>query len=233
MTKKIRTIGYKMNQAKVILANVQKEPFKSALKKYGYNEARIQVGQVLLDETQALINAQAKAQLAQIRATRKLKAYAKKAGDYFTKQAIIARLALGNDKELFKDLGISGRKKKSYSGWTSDAITFYTHALANPEILDVLTQFGVTVNILKKGLTLIEDLDPLYSKQKNRKGLAQVATPKKNEKMKELFKWISKLIGFARIEFKNNSQQLERFMVKVYSKGYSPKKADEKNEIGS
>jgi hypothetical protein len=235
MPKKKKTLGQKMIQAKVLLANVQKEPFKSALKKYGYNEARINEGQALYDEAEVLVKAKDKAYAAQKKATRALKRKAKVAGDYFTEQAIIARLTLDNDRDSFRGLGISGRKKTRFDAWTEDAQSFYNVALADPDIMTALGKNGVTASILKTGLALIEELDGFHSTQKNKIGLAQVATETRNKKTKELFKWISDIISFSRLAFKDNPQQLERFMVPVYSQGYSPKKEEKeklRNEVG-
>jgi hypothetical protein len=229
MTNKKQTLGQKMLQAKVLLANVQEPEFKAALLEFGYDDTRLGEGQVLYDDAKALKKAQKKAYAAQYQATRALNTAAGIAQKYFAKQVSIARLALDGDEDSIKDLGIAGTRKETYEGWTSEAITFYSTALASPGILAILELSGATTDILTAGLQLVDDLDPLYTAQKNKKGLAQVATENRDKKMEELFKWVSKVIQYARIAFKDDPQQLERFMVTVYSKGYSPKKTVEEN----
>jgi hypothetical protein len=222
MTKKKKTLEQKMLQANVLLANIMLEPFQSALKEYGYNEARFSEGHQLYEEAETLIRKRNMAFMAQIKATRLLNKKQKEASDYFTEKAILARKALKNNPGFIKDLGISGRKKESYAGWTGDARNFYNIAPSIPEVMISLEKFGITVESLKKGLTLIEEIDPFYTDQKDKMGMAQVTTPGRNKKTKALFSWISDVITCARMAFKDDLQQLERLGITVYSKGYRP-----------
>jgi hypothetical protein len=225
MGKTKKSIRKKMIQAKVLLDNVQEPEFKAALLEFGYTDEKLAAGQTLYDETKVLIKNQKQAYAAQYKASRALNKKAGVAQQYFSKQVKIARLALDTDEESIKDLGISGSRAETYDGWTGEANTFYSTALASPEILAVLLLSNVTPEILTAGLQMVEDLEPLYTAQKNKIGLAQVATENRDKKMDDLFKWVSKIIQYARIAFVDDPQQLERFMVTVYSKGYSPKGA--------
>jgi hypothetical protein len=202
MTNKKKTMGQKMLEAKTIIDNFQNQQFKEALKPYGYDEARINEGQVLYNEVKVLIAEKEQAYQNQFQATRELKDQSKIASDYFTEQAVIARKAVEYDKQIIKSLGILGRKKKAFADWTSDAQTFYIKTMADSDIMAMLARFGITEKTLKTGLALIEALLPLYAEQKNRIGMAQVSTPKKNRQMKALFKWTSDVIFCTRLASK-------------------------------
>jgi hypothetical protein len=223
MTKKKKTLGEKMLQANVLLTNIMQEPFQSDLKNYGYNEARFNEGRRLYEEAEALIRKRKKALTAQLKATRLLNRKKKEASDYFTEKAIIARIALKNNPKYIKQLGLSGRKKESFAGWTGDARNFYNSAPIIQEVMSALEKFGITIESLKSGLALIEDLDQFYADQKDKIGMAQVATPERDKETKALFSWISDVVTCARLAFKNDLKQLERLKITVYSPGYSPK----------
>jgi hypothetical protein len=225
MTKKKKTLGEKMLQANVLLTNIMKEPFQNTLKKYGYNETRWNEGHRLYEEAEEMIGNRNKAFRAQLKATRLLNKKKKEASDYFTEKAILARKALNNNPCYNKELGLSGRKKESFAGWTNDAKNFYTIAPTIPEVMSALEIFGITVESLNIGLTLIKDIEPLYSDQKDKIGMAQVTTQDRNKKTKLLFSWISDVITCARLAFKNDLQQLERLNIKVYSPSYQHQQA--------
>jgi hypothetical protein len=228
------TIKSKMQQAKVVLANAQEPELKAALAEFGYDDAALAEGQTLYDDAKALIKEQKKAYANQYKATRILNNTADDAKKYYLRLVKISKLALEGDEDSIKDLGISGQRKETYDGWTNEALTFFSTALASPDILAVLEPKGITVDSLTAGLQMVEDLDPLYTDQKNKIGLAQVATDSKTKKMDELFAWINKVIQYSRIAFEDDPQQLERFDVTVYSEGYSPKSgsADTSEEPG-
>jgi hypothetical protein len=230
MTKKKKTLGQKMLQTKVLLDNIMQEPFQSALKKYGYNEARWHEGHRLYEEAKTLIEKRDMAFTTQLKAPRRLNKRKKEAGDYFTEKAIIARKALKNIPDFIKELGLAGRKKESFAGWTTDARHFYNSAPIIPEVKRALERFGITVDSLNKGLTLIENLDPLYADQKDKMGMAQVMTSGRNKKTHALFSWLSDVITCARMAFKDDLQQLERLGITVYSKGYRQAAGLEKQE---
>jgi hypothetical protein len=82
-------MGQKMLDAKTIIDNIQNRRFKEALQPYGFDEARINEGQVLYDEVNVLIARKEQAYLDQIRATRELNDQTKVVSDYFTRQARI------------------------------------------------------------------------------------------------------------------------------------------------
>jgi hypothetical protein len=222
MKKKKKTMAEKMQEAEMIIQNLKQHPFNDALKPYGFDETRINEGQALYDEVKGLIEAKEQAYEDQFKATGKLQDQIKIVSNYFTKHAGMARRVLGNDKKLIRIMGISGRRKKALAAWTGDARTFYNFAMADHGFMAKMKRFGVTYEALEKGLSLIEDLLSLYSEQINKIGLAQVATPKKNKKMKELFNWISDAIFCTKLAFANDPQQLEQLITHQTSRLLEP-----------
>jgi hypothetical protein len=210
MKKKKKTMEQRMQEAETIIHNLKEHDFNDALKPYGFDETRINEGLALYDEVRGLMEEKEQAYKEQFKATRELKDQIKIVSDYFTKHAGMARKVLGNDKKMIRIMGISGRRKKALAAWTGDARNFYNLALADQEFMVKMKRFGVTKKALEKGLTLIEDLLCLYSEQINKIGLAQVTTPKKNMKMKELFIWVSDAIYCAKLAFEDTPQHMEQ-----------------------
>jgi hypothetical protein len=228
MSKSVKTtLEQKLINARLVCKGVQKEPFKTALVKYGYDEIRLAEGLTLLDEARALTEAQKSAYKEQLQASSDFQNGSKDADDYYTEQTILARKALVDDPDSFNLLGLSGKKKVSFEGWTGDARSFYTNALESPVILAALAKFSVTEDILNTGLTLINDLELLQEVHKEKTGHAQVTTPARNAKIDQLERWKSEVITCARLAFKDDLQQLEKLGITVYTPGYTPKNAND------
>jgi hypothetical protein len=230
MKKKKKTMEERMKEAEIIIQNMQKQPFSKWLKPYGFDEARTREIEELYREVRGLMKEQESAYREQYEATRKLKEQAKIAADYFTKYAVIVRRVIGNDKSWHNILGISGRRKKAFTSWTFDAETFYTRTICDPDIMANLRPYGVTTATLEKGLTMIEKIQALHSCQLNKRGLAQVATPRKNKKMKELFKWISEILFCAGLAFEDKPNMLVQLRVPVVEKSIKNPSTEHQSE---
>jgi hypothetical protein len=226
MTKTKQTLGEKMFQMSVVLNNIQDEKLSTSLGKFGYDAARLNTGRVVYNESLALIEAQKLAYADKLQATSAFNVALEAAKGVFNDNVIIARRALIQDLGSIRDLGITGKRPRNFEVWFKTAQSFYNTALSNNTILNQLSVFGVTTQSLQDGLFLVNSIEPLYSIQKNKMGLAQVARMARDAKLEEMHLWYSDFISMARISFRKDPQQLERFGIVKYSQGYKPKKKD-------
>jgi hypothetical protein len=215
MGNKKKTMEQKMKDAEVIIGNLQQKTFKKSLKPYGYDEDRIQEVGALYEEVRFLMKEKERAYQEQLESTLEFRKQSKIAADYFTKNAVQARHALGNDKKRNRELGIAGRRKKAFSDWTEDAMTFYIATLADPDIMAELKRFGITPETMETGVAMIENIQDLHARKINKKGVAQVMTPRKNKKMKELFKLILDILFCARQAFADRPDMVDQLMTPV------------------
>ncbi len=184
----------------------------------------------MLSEARALVETQKNAHAAQLQASSDYQFSANNAEDYYTEQTILARKALAKSPEAINQLGLTGKKKVTFEGWTSDARAFYSNALANPLILAALAKFSSTEDVLNAGIVLIDDAESLQEVHREKMGLAQVETQARNAKIDQLEGWKSEVITCARLAFKDDPQQLEILGIVVYSPGYVSQSSDDEGE---
>jgi len=222
MPNKVTTIGGRLLQSDLILDNVRKEGLKDPMLEFNFDDTQQAAGKTLSDELKALIEKQNAAYAAQKQATRDLNAAWEITKKHYQKYVSICRQVMTAD--MFKDLGVTGKKKHSFTDWTTQARNFYNTALQTSGILQILLKYNITQVQLEEGLALLDVLVPLYNEQRNKVGLAQVATVDKDRKLAELQKWNSDFIFFAKLAHKDDKQNMERFNYTMYSDGYKPAK---------
>ncbi len=226
MKKTQKTLGEKMLLMKVVLNNVSDEGIKTSMAKFGYNETRFNSGQVYYNEVLAMNEIQDEAHAAKLQASIKFKEAHDVAKATFKDNLAIARRALIGDIGSIRELGITGKSPRIFEGWFKMARAFYTTALTNPIIMNRMAIFGVTQQTLEEGLFQINTIEPLFAIQKDKNGLSQVATMSRDAKLAEMYLWYRDFISMARICFRKEPQQLERFGIVKYTPGYSPKKKE-------
>ena len=219
------SIAAKMHQVHTLLTNIQQPDLKALILTFGYDDVRLAEGQALYDNAKSLMDAQKGGYANQFQATRVLNDQAVEAEKVFATNVVIARRVLG-DKQI-NELGITGSRKKNFNQWTEQAHNFYGIALSKADVMAALSAFGVTAEIFQASLDTINMLLALSITQKNMIGNAQVATERRNEAFKALFKWCSKLITICRFSFEREPQHLERLGKVVYSEGYKKKPVDD------
>lgn len=216
----------KLLQMNVLLGNLEKEEVKTALALFGYTEARLNEGRVLYYEALASLEKQKAAKAAQCQSTRILTEAIANGKRIYSNHIKIARRALAGSIDSVKDLAVYGSIPRRFDMWLKNARNFYTTAGNSPTILASMSTFGMTLAQIQAGMSMIAELEGLYTIQCNNKGLYQVSTLEKKEKMDNMSRWYWDCIQMARIAFQDSPQNLERFNIVKYTPGYHPKKKE-------
>ena len=122
-----------------------------------------------------------------------------------------------NDRNLQSRLTLTSFSRLPVEDWIRTGIEFYNSLLREPEFLEVLAGFNVTVEQLNAEKLALENLAILRNKSLEEKGQAQEATRLRNEKLEELEDYCELLKAVASIALANRPQLMESLGVLVRS----------------
>lgn len=122
----------------------------------------------------------------------------------------IARIALKSLHGALHSIGATGGRKRSVSGFITEARTFYRNMLDQPRLLDLMAVYNITPEILKTGLDNINAAEKVYQNFLREKGEAQSATVVRDEAFDTLYDIYSDFRGIARIALADAPQLLEQ-----------------------
>ena len=207
-----------LTNAQVAIANAQANTeIQESLAAFGYTPEIVQTGKLLYDRAAATVQQQKAEYGDQIGATAALEeAWAQAKKDY-NLLVQVARVAFKNDPGVATKLALNGRRKESFSGWLEQANVFYDNAIANPDTIAALSNFGITQEKLQAGKTQVEELAALNAAQEKEKGEAQQATKTRDEALDALDDWLEDFLAIAEVALADKPQLLEALGVLVRS----------------
>lgn len=207
---KNNTIDANMLNAQVAIENaLGNETIKTALAVYGYSKAKLTEGKVLYEDALTKQIKQKQEYGDQYQATDTLDNVKIEANATYMRHVKIARIALNGQRGTWQALDINGRRKKTYSGWVSQATVFYTNALADKAVSTTLSGFDITTKALTDGLAAIKEVETKLAAQLKEKGEAQDATQIRDDAFESLQDWMSDFITIIRIALEGKPQMLE------------------------
>jgi hypothetical protein len=200
-----------VSDAHVALNNALHTPtILAALSRFGFDEARLQEGLVLLDEARARRTAQEQAYDKQYQATKALYDLRKQVdAQHYAVHRRLARLALKNQPERWRALRLSERKQSTLPAWADQTTAFYTHSLADPGILETFAEFNITQQDLEQALALVQQVSELKTVQEREKSAAQQATQARDNAFNALSELLIRFREVARIALADTPQLLE------------------------
>lgn len=213
-----QSIPDRLNEAEVALQNARQDQILlNALAELGYDQAALEEGQALLEDAQKAQQTMTAEYSEQYEATEALEDAFETANSTYIRHIKIARVALKEDRGAAEALKLSGRRKRTMSGWLGQARTFYDNALADDDILDALAEFNVTSEDLTQARAQVEAVAEANSTQEKEKGNAQDATEARDAAVEALDEWMSDFYAIARIALSDQPQQLEKLGLVVPS----------------
>jgi hypothetical protein len=199
-----------LSVARLLIENaIAKQEIRVAVEVFGYDDQRLQEGQNLLEEAEALVAKQAKEYSDQYEATAALNQAWEQADEVYTIHRKLAKLALRKEPEKQKKLLLHLRKKRNLSDWLHQATVFYKNVLEDGEIQADLQRFNITTEKLQEGATYVEGVADWDEKQEREKSEAQVSTKERDEALHALEEWVIEFREVAKIALQGNSQLLE------------------------
>ena len=187
----------------------------SAVSQFGYNQEKLQVGKSLLDESQHLVQVFDKEHGEVDAAFVQRNSQQEKAHISYLKFFKVATIALKNDTAAHVALQLTGRRAVRISKWFTQTKGFYNNLLANPQWLEAMAGFGITTEILTAGLEEVKEVESMAEVIMREKGDAQSATVDRDNKLEELYEWVSDYEEIAKIALMDNEQLLEKLGIVV------------------
>ena len=187
----------------------------NAVSNYGYNQEKLSEGVVLLEDSEHLVQSFDK-EHGDVKA-----AYAQRdkqqenANVTYRKIWGIAKVALKNDTSAQITLQLSGRRAVRVGKWFLQTKSFYTNLLANTDWLNAMSKFGVSEEMVQAGFNEIKTVNELDEVIKREKGDAQNMTQKRDDKLEELYEWVSDYEEIAKIALMDQPQLLEKLGIIV------------------
>ncbi len=211
MTDNNLSIGQRLAAAELALANAQNDAvIQGALTPFGYDNARIQEGQILYQEARDLGNKQSAQYGQQYEATGNLKSAWDAAEAVYMPTLKVARVALRDYERAGNALKMNGMRKDSLWGWLEQSQAFYTNLLADEELLAAMTRFGFDRPKLEAEAALVQAVADTDHAQEGQKGEAQQATKERDAKLDAMDQWIADFKVIAQVALADNPQQLEK-----------------------
>lgn len=186
-------------------ADIQNE-----MSEYGYTREKLEKGMALYNEARALVIDQRDQYGAQHDSTEVINNTWKDADDRYMKTLKVARIALRDDRDAQTSLMFSGARKRSFSGWTDMAFTFYVNLLNKPEWITAMGEFGYDEPKLQNEHDQVLALMKTNANQEKRKGAAQHKTKARDAKLDELDQWMRDFKSIAQIALEENPQWQEK-----------------------
>lgn len=177
---------------------------------YGYTAEKLTAAKTLCSNAQQLHQKQKAEYGDQYAATEALNKAWEAANAVYLPFVKVSRVALKAVPGGFQKLGLSGKRKASFSGWLTQANQFYVNGLADANLLEKLANFGITQEKLQAGKQLVEAAEAAYNAQKKEMGEAQQATVERDNVLDDLDDWMSDFIAIARIALTEKPQLLEK-----------------------
>jgi hypothetical protein len=210
------TIAEQLHVARAAINNALNTDYiLAALTPFGYDAARLQAAQALLDEVQTAVAHHDVAYGEQYQATADLKAARRNANRVYMTAVKIARLAFQHNVQARATLRLAGRRAQSFAGWLEQATVFYQNLLDHPTLLAAMAPFGYNAARLAEELALVRAAEAANQRQEAAKGAAQAATQARDEKLRQLQEWMSDFRVIAPIALADNMQALETLRLRV------------------
>jgi hypothetical protein len=176
---------------------------------FGYTPTKIETGISLLNKAKQTTASQVGGYGEQYAASNEVgRSWEETYGKYMV-TVKINRIAFKGRPDLLVKFRVTGRRNRSFSGWLNDARIMYANIFDTPEALDVLANYGYTVEKLTAERDAVEAVEALYNKRLAEKSEAQQGTVERDKAIDELCDWYSDFRAIARIAFYDNPQQLE------------------------
>ncbi len=201
-----------LGDSQVAITNGKTHPeVQALLSLFNYNEAKLEEGEALLNNANALL-ANFKVEYGQqIKSTLELEQSREVANKKYSILRKVAKIALRNleGTDLYRAMCLNERIKKNWNGWHTQVRLFYTNGMASEEAMEKMVLFGITLEKMQEGKDAFLLAVEKNNAQETEIGEAQKATQLKDEAFDALNDWMRDYIAIARLALADDPQLLE------------------------
>jgi len=205
-----QSIANRLESARLALTNALAEAeLLSALAPFGYDESRLQQGQVLYENALTVWQSQQQKQSRRRAAAAAYKQADAAASHAYMRAVQLCRTLYRGDPVTYRALGLAGSRKKGFADKVAQMRLFYTTALGNPQIQANLAEYGFSPARLQADLALVAALESARSQREVESGVVQDATHSRAQALSALEGWMREFVTVARLALEENPQRLE------------------------
>lgn len=204
-----KTIADVLAIAKRAYENTMNNPqIAEPMARVGFDRRKMEVLESLHNEASKAYNEQIKEYGEKGESYGYFKKYYNTAHNDFSRLRKSARIVYKKEPEKLASVINDPVKKLSINGSMLQIKACYENLLNNPDLLNPLAPFGITVEVLNGYYATYKEAERAYVALKQDEAEAQNATQVRDEKIDDLHDFLSDFIGFARIAFAANPDLL-------------------------
>jgi hypothetical protein len=209
-TNNYQDISEYLSVASVALTNASDAEVAPLLANRGYTAAIIAAKVAEHATVNTLVSNQVKEYGDQYQATQNYNNAAANLHPKYIEHLAIARIVFADDTAAKTTLSLKGDRKRSASGYCSQALLFYKGATDTATYKAALAAKGVTDAELQAGKTGYTNLSDLEAKQAKETGEAQGATAKRDKAINDFAAWYSDFKVLGKIALSSKPQLREK-----------------------
>ncbi|MFV0482678.1 MAG: hypothetical protein ACK5MG_01090 [Bacteroidales bacterium] len=170
-----------------------------AMSNIGYGNNKIIEGRAILQKAVATHTNIASINESKKNAHEKFMAAKKEMDSIYRIHRKKAKILFADDRNILAYLGISGKTPQTYPEWISVVDRFYNKAIADENVLNVLSELNTNREELDKSMQVLERVKSARNEHQEISEQRQNATKEKNSAFEKLNKWMSRFYAVAKI----------------------------------
>jgi hypothetical protein len=190
----------KIGIAQTAIENVRRRSYiMERIGSYEYNEERLDEGIGLIERIDKLSLDWNAAQSEKQLATRRLREARDQSAGMYKKTRQVARMVFRKQPHQIRALALENPTARSLAKYLEETNQFYTNALADPEIPENLSRFGISTARLKQEKRLLRELEKAAANQEKKVAEAMKITRERKETVKQLDQWMAEFFTILRL----------------------------------
>jgi len=173
---------------------------------YGFDRKACQQARKLYEEAYGLQTTKESEVGAQRETTQSRRQAQQEAHEQYMKHVKIVRAVVPKEEELWRKLGLSGKRETTLTGWLTQVNRFYQNIGL---VQDALTQFNILPEELQQTQAQIEAVAAMRVTQNRTRSQSQQLREQRDASLEKLEKWVRNFLKIAEIAFEDNPQKLE------------------------
>jgi len=210
----VENLVKEIEQADIILHNVNHARIKALMDAYGYNASRFQQGTDLLNQLLLLQQSKKEEYQTKHQIGRGLRANEEQMHRLFKDHRTLAKWVFRRDVDEYQRLGLHQPIAQHKAVKTEQIVSFYREALKTPE---QLVHHGISQAELEQGQAMISSIIEARRQRLEKKGEAEEVTQKRNQVRRDLRTWVADFRTVARIALRQEPQLMEALGMVVLS----------------
>jgi len=176
---------------------------------YGYTPEKLDELLALRQEAFDLYLARKKEYGEQLAATSAFEQAWKAAHDAYMVLIRLGRVLFRDDYAVFVKLTLNEERKKSFSGWLTQARTFFSNLFADPAVLEKYAQYNTPPAAIKAARDLVDAAEQANIVQAKETGEARQATLDRDAKIDAIDSAMSEFYALAKLACQDAPELLE------------------------